>query len=78
MFCQFNKFCLKIVKGYVNDFHFVTRSFQLDVGYTDNDTECRNKCDLYGESYNWCWTVSGEFGYCTPVVSGNPFNIASS
>ena len=62
------------MKENVNDFHFVTSSFQLDVGYTDNNTECRNKCDLYGESYYWCWTVSGELGYCTPVVSGKPFH----
>ena len=44
-----------------------TKSFPLDVGYTDNGTQCRNKCDTYGESYYWCWTVSGEWDNCTPL-----------
>ena len=38
----------------------------LDVGYTNNGEECRNKCGLYGEPHNWCWTVSGFWDYCTP------------
>ena len=57
----------------------VTRSFQLDLGYSDNGTDCRNKCSWYDdESYYSCWTVAGEWGNCTPVVSGRHFDIAKS
>ena len=42
--------------------------FFLDVGYTNNGEECRNKCGVNGTSSYWCLTV-GEEGYwdtCTP------------
>ena len=38
----------------------------LDVGYTNNGEECRNTCGLYGTPHNWCWTVAGDWDYCTP------------
>ena len=34
--------------------------------YTDNGEECKNKCEMSGESYNWCYKVSGSWDYCTP------------
>ena len=36
------------------------------VEYTDNGEECKNKCEMNGESYNWCYKVSGSWDYCTP------------
>ena len=38
-----------------------------DVGYTDNGTECMNKCGMHdGFLENWCSTVDGGWDYCTP------------
>ena len=42
----------------------------LDVQYTNNGEECKNKCQKDGESYNWCWKVSGSWDYCTPSTEG--------
>ena len=35
--------------------------------YTDNGEECKNKCEKAGESYNWCYKISGSWDYCTPT-----------
>ena len=57
----------------------VINFFHIDGEYTDNNTKCTNKCDLYGdESYYSCWTVSEKWGNCTPVFSGKPFNFKNS
>jgi len=37
------------------------------VHFTDNHEECKNKCETDGESYNWCYKVSGSWDYCTPL-----------
>jgi len=37
------------------------------VQFTDNGEECENKCEKDGESYNWCYKVSGSWDYCTPL-----------
>ena len=40
----------------------------LDIQYTDNGEECKNECQKDGESYNWCYKVSGSWDYCTPLL----------
>ena len=42
----------------------------LDIQYTNNGEECKNKCQKDGESYNWCWKISGSWDYCTPLALG--------
>ena len=41
----------------------------LDIGYTNNGTQCKNKCQFYGDSENWCSTGAGEYDwdFCTPT-----------
>ena len=42
--------------------------FFLDVGYTDNGEQCRNRCQFYAEEFTWCWTVAGHLAAnCTPT-----------
>ena len=42
----------------------------LDVQYSNNGEKCKNKCQKDGESYNWCWKISGSWDYCTPLALG--------
>ena len=40
----------------------------LDIGYTNNGEQCRNKCKFYGPLYeekNMCRTLAGDLDYCT-------------
>ena len=37
----------------------------LDVQYSNNGEKCKNKCQKDGASYNWCYTGSGSWDYCT-------------
>ena len=40
----------------------------LDIGYTNNGEQCRNRCKLYGPAFeekNMCRTLAGDLDYCT-------------
>ena len=40
----------------------------LDIGYTNNGEQCRNRCKLYGPlEKNMCRTLAGDLDYCTPT-----------
>ena len=42
----------------------------LDMGYTNNGEQCRNRCKFYGPMYeekNMCRTLAGDLDYCTPT-----------
>ena len=73
LFVSFSHLSLDILKYFVAFFenlNFIAICNLLDVQYTNNGEECKNKCQKDGESYNWCWKVSGSWDYCTPSVLG--------
>ena len=48
----------------------------LDIGYTNNGEQCRNRCKFYGhgwmvEQKNMCRTLAGDLDYCTPTGEFN-------
>ena len=45
----------------------------LDVQYSNNGEKCKNKCQKDGASYNWCYTGSESWDYCTPLALGKKY-----
>ena len=42
----------------------------LDIGYTNNGEQCRNRCKFHGPLYeekHMCRTLAGDLDYCTPT-----------